>query len=59
MARSMVTKYGMSDLLGTITYGQDDSEPLPSRGYRHIRNYSESTASAIDVEIKRAGYNSL
>lgn len=53
MARSMVTKYGMSDLLGTITYGQDDSEPFLGRDMGHIRNYSESTASAIDAEIKR------
>ena len=53
MARSMVTKYGMSDLLGTITNGQDDSEPFLGRDMGHIRNYSESTASAIDAEIKR------
>ena len=49
----MVTKYGMSDKLGTITYGRDDSEPFLGRDMGHIRDYSEATASAIDAEIKR------
>ena len=52
-ARAMVTKYGMSDKLGTITYGRDDSEPFLGRDMGHIRDYSEATASAIDAEIKR------
>ncbi len=52
-ARAMVTKYGMSDTLGTIMYGRDDSEPFLGRDMGHIRDYSESTASAIDAEIKR------
>lgn len=53
LARSMVTKYGMSDELGPITYGQDEGEPFLGRDMGHIRNYSESTSSAIDHEIKR------
>jgi cell division protease FtsH len=53
LARSMVTKYGMSDELGPITYGQDEGEPFLGRDMGHIRNYSESTSSAIDREIKR------
>ncbi len=51
-ARSMVTKYGMSDTLGPITYGTDNSEPFLGRDMGHVRNYSEETASMIDNEIK-------
>ena len=51
-ARSMVTKYGFSETLGPITYGSDNSEPFLGRDMGHIRDYSETTASAIDTEIK-------
>lgn len=51
ISRSMVTKYGMTESLGPITYGQDEGEPFLGRDMGHIRNYSESTASAIDQEI--------
>ena len=50
--RAMVTKYGMSDLLGPVMYGSDNNEPFLGRDMGHIRNYSETTASAIDNEIK-------
>lgn len=53
LARGMVTKYGMTDALGPITYGQDDGEPFLGRDMGHIRNYSETTASAIDQEIRK------
>lgn len=53
MARSMVTKYGMSEKLGPVQYGTDDNEPFLGRDMGHIRNYSEETASEIDNEIKR------
>ena len=49
----MVTKYGMSDALGPIKYGSDNSEPFLGRDMGHIRNYSEETASKIDAEVKR------
>ena len=52
LARSMVTKYGMTDALGPITYGQDQGEPFLGRDMGHIRNYSEETASMIDKEVK-------
>ena len=52
-ARAMVTKYGMSSKMGTITYGSDDSEPFLGRDMGHLRNYSEETAAQIDGEIKR------
>ena len=42
----------MSDKLGAIAYGRDDSEPFLGRDMGHIRDYSEATASAIDAEIK-------
>ncbi|MDU7338227.1 MAG: ATP-dependent zinc metalloprotease FtsH [Clostridium sp.] len=51
-ARAMITKYGMSEMLGTVTYGSDSSEPFLGRDMGHVRNYSESTAAAIDAEIK-------
>ena len=52
-AHAMVTKYGMSDTLGPIKYGSDNSEPFLGRDMGHIRNYSEETASKIDAEVKR------
>ncbi len=48
----MVTKYGMSDKLGPITYGTDDSNPFLGKEMGHISNYSERTASEIDEEIQ-------
>ena len=48
----MVTKYGMSDKLGPITYGTDDSNPFLGKEMGHISNYSEQTASEIDEEIQ-------
>ena len=52
-AHAMVTKYGMSDALGPVRYGSDNSEPFLGRDMGHIRNYSEETASKIDAEVKR------
>ncbi len=52
IARAMVTKYGMSDKLGPITYGTDDSNPFLGKEMGHISNYSEQTASEIDEEIQ-------
>lgn len=51
IARSMVTKYGMSDKLGPITYGSGNDEVFLGRDYNHMRNYSEETAAEIDEEI--------
>lgn len=53
LAHSMIAKYGMSQELGPITYGRDESEPFLGRDMGHIRDYSEATSSAIDREIKR------
>ena len=60
IARNMVTKYGMSEKLGTITLGQDQDEVFLGRDLAHAKTYSEETASTIDTEIKRivdTGYN--
>lgn len=52
LARAMITKYGMTEALGPITYGQDQGEPFLGRDMGHIRDYSEATASAIDKETR-------
>ena len=60
IARNMVTKYGMSEKLGTITLGQDQDEVFLGRDLAHAKTYSEETASLIDAEIKSiidTGYN--
>ena len=52
IARAMVTKYGMSEKLGPISYGSDGSNPFLGKEMGHISNYSERTASEIDEEIQ-------
>ena len=52
-AKSMVMKYGMSDRLGLISYGDDDDEVFIGRDLAHTRSYSEDVAKAIDEEIRR------
>ena len=55
LARSMVTKLGMSDDLGPIVYGSEheNDEVFLGRSYNQSRNYSEETAAKIDLEIKQ------
>lgn len=52
MAKAMVTKYGMSDNMGLICYGNDEEEIFVGRDFGHERGYAEDTASAIDREVK-------
>lgn len=52
IARDMVTKYGMSEKLGPITYGADSSNPFLGKEMGHVSNYSEQTAAEIDAEIQ-------
>ena len=52
IARAMVTKYGMSSKLGTITFGSGDEEVFLGRDLAQSKNYSEQTASVIDQETK-------
>ena len=51
-ARDMVTKYGMSDNIGTICYTNDDDEVFIGRDLAHTRSYSEGVAATIDSEVK-------
>ena len=52
LARKMVTKFGMSDRLGLVTYGNDNSEVFLGRDFSSTPNYSEKTAAVIDEEIE-------
>lgn len=52
-ARSMVTKYGMSEKLGMINYeSSDEEEVFLGRDLGHAKNFSEETAVQIDAEVK-------
>ena len=53
IARKMVTKYGMSDVLGTVVYGSSHQEVFLGRDFGHTPNYSEEVAAKIDEEVKR------
>lgn len=53
IARSMVTKYGMSERLGPICYGSDNNEVFIGRDMGHMKNYSEKIAAEIDEEIQK------
>ena len=52
IAKAMVTRYGFSDRLGPIVYGQDESEVFLGRDLGHSRDYSETIAAQIDEEIR-------
>ena len=53
IAKSMVTKFGMSDKLGMVCYGDDDSEVFIGKDLAHAKGYAEQTASIIDEEVRR------
>ena len=52
IARSMVTKYGMSDKIGPMMLGADQEEVFLGRDFAHSKEYSEETAAIIDEEVK-------
>ena len=52
IAKSMVTKYGMSDRIGAIMLGQNEEEVFLGRDFSHGKGYSEETAGIIDEEVK-------
>lgn len=52
ISRAMVTKYGMSEKLGTIAYGNESDEIFIGRSMAQTRTYSEEVAGLIDQEIK-------
>ena len=48
----MVTQFGMTERLGAIKYGQEQSEVFLGRDMGHMRDYSEEVAAAIDEEVR-------
>ena len=52
IARNMVTKYGMSEKLGTIAYTSESNEVFIGRTMAQSRSYSEEVAGLIDEEVK-------
>ena len=53
MARDMVTRYGMSDALGPMVYGENDGEVFLGRSVTTHKNMSETTMQQVDAEIRR------
>ena len=54
LARSMITQYGMSDLLGPVSYGEGrEHQVFLGRDFNNQRNYSEEIASEIDKEVRK------
>ncbi|MCL2829160.1 MAG: ATP-dependent zinc metalloprotease FtsH [Betaproteobacteria bacterium] len=53
MARDMVTRYGMSDALGPMVYGENEGEVFLGRSITTHKNVSEATLREVDAEIRR------
>ncbi len=53
MARDMVTRYGMSDALGPMVYGENEGEVFLGRSITTHKNVSEATMREVDAEIRR------
>ena len=53
MARDMVTRYGMSDALGPMVYGENEGEVFLGRSVTTHKNVSEATMQKVDAEIRR------
>ncbi|MDR2031455.1 MAG: ATP-dependent zinc metalloprotease FtsH, partial [Azoarcus sp.] len=53
LARHMVTQWGMSDLLGPMVYGDEESEIFLGRQVTTHRNVSEATMQKVDAEVRR------
>jgi cell division protease FtsH len=53
LARNMVTKYGLSDELGPMTYGEDDEEVFLGRSVTQHKNVSDETARKIDLAVRK------
>src|SRR5205085_11154510 len=59
LARMMVTRWGLSEALGTVAYGENQEEVFLGYSVPRQQNISEATVQKIDAEIKRlveAGY---
>ncbi len=53
IARNMITKYGMSEELSNLVFGDENDEVFLGKSYGHTRNYSEEISAKIDTEIKK------
>jgi cell division protease FtsH len=53
IARSMVTQFGMSEVIGPQQLGTKAAEPFLGRDHGHDANYSDEVAAAIDAEVRR------
>ncbi len=55
LARNMVTKWGLSDKMGPLMYGEDNDQPFlgHSMGTAQNKDFSDKTATVIDAEIRR------
>jgi cell division protease FtsH len=52
IARNMVTKWGLSDRLGPLTYSEEDGEVFLGRSVTQHKHVSDETANAIDIEVR-------
>ena len=52
IARKMVTRFGMSDLIGMVNYNDDSDEVFIGRDLAHTKSMSEAVAGQIDAEVK-------
>jgi cell division protease FtsH len=53
IARALVTKYGMSEKIGPVAFGEDEEMVFLGKEFGHARNYSEKMADTIDGEVSR------
>jgi cell division protease FtsH len=53
IARAMVMQYGMSDLIGLRTFGEQSGNVFLGRDFTAVRDYGEEAAKAIDQEVRR------
>jgi cell division protease FtsH len=53
IARALVTKYGMSEKIGPVAFGEDEEMVFLGKDFGHARHYSEKMADTIDTEVSR------
>lgn len=53
IARNMITKYGMSEDLENMFFGDENDEVFLGKSYGHLRNFSEKMSAKIDAEVKK------
>lgn len=56
VARSLVTRYGMSDKIGPVSFGDKNENVFLGRDFGHEKNYSEDVAKEIDEEVRQFMY---